>query len=169
MTWIAQGAKVVQRSILPTWSSKFCEQFFGHTAAKTLARWRWICDQKYSEDLMCLIHLLGQHLIDAPPFPFIHSEFESTHIPTFHHTIFHSLRFGSIWNTWSIIDQSVQRLGSDDQQFLLRTGHHQDTTTRSGDTPGGQKCLNLTINKKTLFIGTKCKLCFLHLAFSFFF
>ena len=37
---------------------------------------------------MCLIHLLGQHLIDAPPFPFIHSEFESTHIPTFHRTIF---------------------------------------------------------------------------------
>ena len=61
---------------------------FGHPAAKTLARWRWICDQKYSEDLMCLIHLLGQHLIDAPPFPFIHSEFESTHIPTFHRTIF---------------------------------------------------------------------------------
>ena len=75
--------KVVQRSILPTWRN-----FFGHPLAKTLASWRWTCDQKYSEDLMCLIHLLGQHLIDAPPFPFIHSEFESTHIPTFHRTIF---------------------------------------------------------------------------------
>ena len=144
-------------------------KIFGHPAAKTLARWSghatknipriWCVWSTYSASTWLTLHIflsstlnLSQHTFR----PFIAQFFR------------HSLRFGSIWNTWSIIDQSVQSLGSDDQQFLLRTGHHQDTTTRSGDTPGGQKCLNLTINKKTLFIGTKCKLCFLHLAFSFF-
>ena len=62
----------------------------------------------------------------------------------------------------------MQSLGSDDQQFLLRADHHQDTTTGSGNTLRGEECPNLTINKKTLLIGTHCKLCFLHLLFIFF-